>query len=294
MKYVKLNDGIAEVLISPSLGASVLAYNVLIGDQCRPIFRENLQADNVLDSCNFPLVPFSNRIKNGMFNWQGEQIRLPLNMLPEKHAIHGHGWRASWDIIEKNDTSVLMQYHHKADQWPFSYLVKQRISLQQGELKIELFLKNTGLKTMPAGLGLHPYFTRTKQSCLITDVDEMWAVDDECLPTNIINAPADLSSIKGMSINENSLDNALIGFKQEAKVDWPEWGMQAKISTSNNCKFLVVYSPENEDFFCVEPVTHCTDAINLYNCGKQDTGLYQLKPDEEFAMWMKIDPKLNN
>jgi len=292
MKQVKLSDGIAEVLISPSLGASVLSYNVLIGDQRRPIFRENLQPDTVLDSCNFPLVPFSNRIRNGEFSWQDQQIKLPLNNLPEKHTNHGHGWQASWDIIDISKNSVLLQYCHLADEWPFPYIAKQRISLEQGELTIKLWIKNIGTKTMPAGLGLHPYFTRTNLTHLIADVDEMWAVDEECLPSKIVEAPQGLSSDEGMIIEQNSLDNALVGFKQQAKIAWPEWGMEANISTSSNCKFLVVYSPKQKDFFCVEPVTHCTDAINLFNRGRNDTGLQQLPLGEEFSMWMKVEPKL--
>ncbi len=41
-----------------------------------------------------------------------------------------------------------------------------------------------------------------------------------------------------------------------SKLAWPEWGMEANISTSSNCKFLVVYYPKQKDFYCVEPVTH--------------------------------------
>jgi len=290
MRVLKLSDGIAEVQIAPSLGASVLAYNVLIDNKRRAIFRESIAPITVLDSCNFPLVPFSNRIRDGKFNWQGELVKLPLNTLPEKHTNHGHGWQAEWNIIEVNENSVLMQYTHTADEWPFPYQAMQKISLEQGELTIELSIKNTGSNTMPAGLGLHPYFTRTPLSRLMTDVDKMWAVDSECMPTEIVDPPHGLVSGTGINIDNNKLDNALVGFKQQAQVEWPEWGIHANMTTSSNCKFLVVYSPEKEDFFCVEPVTHCTDAFNLSNDGHQDTGMNELTQGEEFSMWMKIEP----
>ncbi|NQZ24615.1 MAG: aldose 1-epimerase [Colwellia sp.] len=292
LNVITLNDGIAEVLIAPSMGASILSYNTTIGSELRSIFRGNIEAETVLDSCNFALVPFSNRIRNGSFNWQGQQITLPLNNLPEKHTNHGHGWQSSWDIIELSNDSLILQYSHRADEWPFPYIAKQKISLQRGQLTIQLWLKNIGTKTMPAGLGLHPYFTRTKLSYLKTDVDKMWAVDDEGMPTTIVESPQGLSSDEGMIIAQHSLDNALVGFKQQAKIAWPEWGMAANISTSSHCKFLVVYSPKEKDFFCVEPVTHCTDAINLFNSGRKDTGLQHLAPGEEFSMWMKVAPRL--
>jgi len=292
MKLITLNDGVAEVVIVPSMGASILSYNTNIGSELRPIFRENLEAKNVLDSSYFPLVPFSNRIRNGSFNWQGKQIKLPLNNLPEKHAIHGHGWQSAWDIIEVSNNSLEMQYSHMADEWLFPYTVKQKITLQDGELAINLWLKNTGTAMMPAGLGLHPYFTRTTSSHLVTNIDKMWEVDEECMPTSITGAPRGLLSNAGMMINQNSLDNALVGFKQQATIAWPEWGMEANISTSSNCEFLVVYSPKEEDFFCIEPVTHCTDAINLFNNGRKDTGLKHLAHGEIFSIWMKVTPRL--
>jgi aldose 1-epimerase len=292
MKMIELNDGRANAIIAPSLGGSVLAYNVLVNGEYRAIFRESTHPQNVLDSCNFPLVPFSNRIRDGKFNWQGTPVQLPLNCLPEKHTSHGHGWQVEWDIVEINENSVLLQYSHIADDWPFPYRVMQKISLESGELTIKLSVKNTGSKIMPVGLGLHPYFTRTSSSRLTTCVDKMWAVDSECMPTKIVEPPQELTTGTGININLNKLDNAMVGFKQHAQIEWPEWGIQANMTTSDNCTFLVVYSPENENFFCVEPVTHCTDAINLFNDGREDTGLHQLAQGEEFTMWMKVAPTL--
>ena len=54
-----------------------------------------IETDDPLQFASFPLVPFSNRIADGRFEWDGEQIEIDPNFAPEPHAIHGVGWPAS-------------------------------------------------------------------------------------------------------------------------------------------------------------------------------------------------------
>jgi len=288
MDIITLKDDTSEVVISPDLGGSVLAFNVDIDGTRRAILRDANKANSVHDSCCFPLVPFSNRIRAGQFDWLDKTIQLPLNHLPEKHSIHGHGWQEEWQVASTTVNTVVLKYHHKANEWPCSYVAEQTFTLAQGQLKISLSVTNIGDSDMPFGLGLHPYFTRTQLSSLKTNSAHMWAVDNESMPTIIKQAPTSLLSDAGMLINQNTLDNALINFQQQAEIIWPEWGVKADISSSDNCQFLVIYSPENEDYFCVEPVTHCTDAINLEAQGNENTGIKILKPNEKADMWMKV------
>jgi aldose 1-epimerase len=54
----------------------------------------------------------------------------------------------------------------------------------------------------------------------------------------------------------------------------------------------VVYSPAGEDFFCVEPVSHCTDAFNLAAQGRADTGMLTLHPGASLSAAMRFRPSL--
>lgn len=294
MQRITLEDDIAQVTLAPSLGASILAYNVTLGTGVWPIFRANLTPENVLDTACFPLVPYSNRIREGQFHWGDRQVKLALNNLPEKHSNHGHGWQVKWDIIEQSSSRVVLQYSHKADQWPFSYTARQTINLHHGDLIITLSLTNTGTEAMPAGLGMHPYFTRTALSSLQSDLKQMWAVDQETMPTHITAAPPSLAQCQGMAISDHVLDNAFIGFKQSALLHWPEWGVKAEMTTSENCQFLVVYTPKNKDFFCVEPVTHSSDAVNMCQQPDRHTGIKTLPAGQTYNMQMKIAPRQEN
>jgi hypothetical protein len=56
--------------------------------------------------------------------------------------------------------------------------------------------------------------------------------------------------------------------------------------------FLVVYSPAGKDYFCVEPVSHCTDAFNLAAQGRADTGMLTLEVGASVSAVMRLRPSL--
>jgi aldose 1-epimerase len=119
----------------------------------------------------------------------------------------------------------------------------------------------------------------------------MWAVDDESMPTQLIDAPNPMNTSKGLMMKGSNLDNVFTGFSGSATVFWPEWKAKANISTSSNCEFMVVYSPAGEDFFCFEPVSHCTDALNMSEQGEENTGVLSLAPQKELTITMLISPE---
>jgi aldose 1-epimerase len=56
--------------------------------------------------------------------------------------------------------------------------------------------------------------------------------------------------------------------------------------------FLVVYSPPGKDFFCAEPVSHCTDAFNLAARGRDDTGMLTIGPGASVSATVWFRPRL--
>jgi aldose 1-epimerase len=294
MNTIRLINSVATVEISPSLGGAILVYDAKINGRFLPILRNANKAKTVGQSSCFPLVPYSNRIRQGQFIAQEKMITLPLNHLPEKHSIHGHGWQLPWDIISQTDTSLTLQYRYQAAEWPYSYNAQQVFTLEDNALMITLSVVNTSNKPMPTGLGLHPYFSLTQETFIQCSVDKMWAVDDECMPTTLVSAPEKIKTAEGLLIVGSDLDNVFTGFTGEATITWPEWEARANITTSSNCKFMVIYSPKGEDYFCFEPVTHCTDAINMANAGLNNTGITYLNPQETMSVSMGISAQVIN
>lgn len=285
---LRIADGPAEVEVSAQ-GGCILCYRWKIAsgvvDWLRPA--PDSAAPAPTDTGCFPLVPYSNRIRDGRFSFQGRRYRLARNFGDSPHSIHGHGWTRGWQVAGHNGSSLALAYDHADDDWPAAYRAEQRFALQDGALSITLSLTNTGTADMPAGLGLHPYFPRSPQCRLSAAVEGMWKTDAEVMPTELIKA--DLSA--GLRPAETALDNGFTGFAGKAVIDWPERQASLALRADPALAFLVVFTPPGEDFFCVEPVSHCTDAVNLA-AARDDTGLRVLRPGETFAASLELAPRL--
>ncbi len=57
-------------------------------------------------TAGFPLVPYSNRIGNGSFEWRGKCMTLARNFPPEPHAIHGVGFERAWQVRSRSADSA--------------------------------------------------------------------------------------------------------------------------------------------------------------------------------------------
>ena len=100
---ITLRAGSAEVGIAPAIGGSLTRYRSIVGKEAHDWLRDATPADLSSGAADrlasFPLVPFSNRIRDGRFGFGGHSVRLPLNCPPERHAQHGHGWQAPWKVV---------------------------------------------------------------------------------------------------------------------------------------------------------------------------------------------------
>ena len=282
---VELRAGPARVAVAPHVGGSITRYATELGgatmDWLRPA-----PADVVAErapggtSC-FPMVPFSNRIRDAAFRFRGRRIQLPRNFPPERHAIHGHAWRAPWSVADRAEARLSLQYRHPADAWPWQYVAQQTFDLTGERLRVRLTVTNEASEAMPVGFGLHPYFIRTPRAVLQADVGPMWQSDAELMPVRLTPAPPQLLlGAAGLNPDATPLDNNFIGFGGRAVIEWPEWNARLRMDADPIYACLVVYTPAGRDFFCVEPATNCVDAFNLADAGRTDTGLIVLEPGD--------------
>ena len=293
---ITLRAGRAVTGIAPSIGGSITHYHWVDAsrrhDWLRPASGADLASGMAGQLACFPLVPFSNRIRGGRFAFGGHAVQLPLNQAPEPHAEHGHGWQAVWTVVERAADRLALEYDHPADAWPFPYRARQDFVLSDDEFRVTLTVENRGRETMPVGLGLHPYFPRTAGCRLSARVDRMWAIDDEVMPTTLVDADPRFGEGDGLPVADTALDNVFTGWQRQARIFWPERNARLTIDADSPLAFLVVYSPAGEDFFCAEPVSHCTDAFNLDAQGRDDTGMLTLEPGASLSATVRFRPSL--
>ena len=249
------------------------------------------------DAACFPLVPYSNRIRDGRFVFEGEPYQLALNFPPESHSIHGHGWQGEWELAAGDGASATLIFDFPAaggeDPWPAAYRAEQRFLLGEDSLTVEIAVTNCGSRNMPVSLGLHPYFLRSADCRLIAEVGQMWQSDATMLPTDLVAPEADKDPGQGIRPADVSLDSVFTGFAGRAEIAWPGWGAKLTMQSDQDLGFLVVFTPAGEDFFCVEPVSAMTDAVNQASQGRRDSGLRILGPGERFAAKTVFTPQLD-
>jgi aldose 1-epimerase len=293
---ITMRSGRAELGVAPGVGGAIVHYRWVDGDDAHEWLRPSTAADVASGNADrlaaFALVPFSNRIRDGRFEFEGRSIVLPLNQWPQRHSEHGHGWQAAWTLIERSAARLSLEYNHAADHWPFPYRAVQDFELTDEALTVTLSVENQGTLRMPVGLGLHPYFPRTPRCRLSAEVDAMWATDAEVMPTTLTVADPRLGEGRGLPVAETSLDNAFTGWRGRAAITWPERRAHLAIDADPPLRFLVVYSPSREEFFCAEPVSHCTDAFNLAAQGRRDTGMLTLDPGARLSAKVSFRPRL--
>jgi aldose 1-epimerase len=239
----------------------------------RPALPDGVRDRYAARTSSFPLVPFSNRIRDAVFHFRGRVIRLPKNFQPEPHAIHGNGWRAPWRVAARSDAGLTLEYRHPAGAWPWPYHAEQTFRLTPDALTMRFADTNESSEPMPVGIGLHPYFVRTPRVRLWAGVGRMWRADTDAMPAEIVAPPESLAFAgTGLSPDATVLDNNFVGFGGHAAIEWPEWDARLDVAADPIYACLVLYTPDGRNFFCVEPATNCIDGFSLAEDGRTDTG----------------------
>ena len=240
---------------------------------------------------SFPLVPFSNRIRNGRFVWNREEHRIAVTEKSAPHAIHGHGRTVRWDVDDVSEERAVLSYAYSGEDWPFPYRARQVFDLADGMFRVSMELENTGTKSMPGGLGHHPYLPWRDGPVLATSFGSIWPAVDGVLPAGPEDVPGDLdfSGTEGRAL-PRGLDTGFGGWNGQALVRWPGQKLSLGISGSEALSHVILFTPEGKPFFCVEPVTHCIDAINLAAGGVAATGIQAVPPGGRLAASILFRP----
>ncbi len=283
---LKLENGPLHLELAPHAGGSIAAFRFQRGEQLldlmRPATQKALQNENTGAMSCFPLVPFSNRIENGRFEYAEKKVELRLNMAPYPHPLHGQGLQHPWQLIQHSQSSAAIVYEHSGEEdgWPWVYRAEQHFELTDQSLITSISLQNTGIETMPAGLGLHPFFPRTEGATLTTKLARVWQPDKNDLPESLMDIPDNWRFDSPRTLQGIVLDHCFTDWNGHARIDWPEYKLGLEITHRGLLKHLVIYAPEGEDYFCIEPVSHINNAINLAARGIENTGQFELAPDD--------------
>lgn len=283
--------------IDAEAGASIVTLAVRLQDRWVPLMRETpreaIETGNSSEMASFVLVPYSNRIGNAEFRFEGKTYSLRPNT-PEGHTIHGDVRKRPWQIVDEGPTWLRLRFESRTFSdinFPFPFNANLGYELDGSDFRAELELENAGTERMPAGMGHHPYYSRTL-------IDPNEAVELQATFTReyaglVPTAPAgslspehDFSTSR--ALGDQVVDCCFGGWDGKAAITWPGSGVRAEIDCDPALGHIIVFTPAGQPYFAVEPVSNANNGFNLMADGDADSGVRILEPGQTLAASFRL------
>jgi aldose 1-epimerase len=279
---VELRAGSARLALRADLGGAIAGY--WLGDV--PVMRSTEPAAlvGVREAGSFPLVPYSNRIGHAQFRWQGRDFRTTPNFTDAQpgypHSLHGCAWREPWQVSQRDATVAELRLQHTSDaHWPFDFEVVQRFELSEQALRCSLHFTNHDARTQPVGLGFHPYFPKRSRSRIHAECSQRWESDAQThLPTRRVPQ----AGIDG-EVRHMEFDHCFEGWRGAVHLR----DEKLHVSLTGSGPYLVVYTPPTREYYCVEPVSHVSNALHMADALAH--GVVGVPSGGSAEAWMQIE-----
>ena len=253
----ELHAGALRLALRPDLGGCIAG----LWHRDTPILRSTEPSALTASrpSGCYPLVPYSNRLGYRRFRWKGLDHTTAPNFDTDgnisPHSVHGVGWLRAWEIETSSAQEVVLRYTHRPDgDWPFAFEARQYFTLTPNSLSVQMVFANTAEIAQPVGLGWHPYFPKRSRSRLHIELSHRWDSDATQLPVRKVAQPGIDSDVSHLAF-----DNCFEGWHGPARIRDEKFSLQL----SSSMPYLVVFTPQEKEYFCVEPVSHVSNAIHM-------------------------------
>lgn len=269
---------------------------------CKVIVGEHTVVDWNLERCDqgatygIPLLyPTPNRVENDTFLFEGHNYRMGMHgmanhavfipkecIVEEEVACESGKVREEVKVIGELDFSKGSRAY---EQFPFESKLTMCLKIGHDKIRVVYTIENKGEKTLPYGIALHPFFSKLGKSQIRINANSLMEMTHEKLPTGQIltvqGTTYDLSQYT--DVEELNLDHVYTDLEGEvvAEISYPEVGLKVEMSNSQEFTHLVVFTPPNQPFFCIENQSCSTNTHNMYAKGyKELSGLERVLPRE--------------
>jgi aldose 1-epimerase len=272
--------------LSPNIGGSVSRFAFQDGTRTIELFRKAV-GKSVLEHSMFPMVPFCGRIRDNAFTVNGKTFHLEPNFGNEPIVCHGDGWLNAWHVEESSNTKAVVRLDWLHAE-PYCYQAWQTFELLGRELIATLRVINKANEVMPFGLGFHPYFDRASVKTLQMNTPSVWLEGPLHLHTERVTTPPELAFDK-TPLPKVWRNLCYGGWDGVARLEFDTFMLEMRAATEH----VHLYTPPDEDYFCLEPQSHCTTAFNLEKTAGFDPGTVFLRPDESFSFAVAFEVKFS-
>ncbi|ECO7912559.1 aldose-1-epimerase [Salmonella enterica] len=237
------------------------------------------------------LIPWPNRIANGIYQHDGHEYQLPINEHGSNAAIHGLlAWR-DWQVDELTATKASFSiFLPPSYGYPFALISQVIYSLDATTgLSVEIISQNIGDKPAPYGVGVHPYLT-----CDLAPVDdytlqlpakEVFAFDTQSNSSTLLRVDElNLDYSIQQKIGDKRIDHTFKTYSERWEAKIINHQQELAVSLCSDQPWLQVYSGEklNRRGLAIEPMS-CPP--NAFNSG---IDLLLLKPKQQHILFFNI------
>lgn len=104
------------------------------------------------------LLPWPNRIRDGRYSFDGQELQLPLSEPARGNASHGLTRWAAWRLEEHTDHSVVLTYRLMAQSgYPWTLDLHAVYDVSADGLTVSVTASNLAASPAPYAVGAHPY-----------------------------------------------------------------------------------------------------------------------------------------
>jgi len=207
-----------QTAVIVTVGGCIRAYRVG-GDDVLDGFAADAMADGARGQT---LIPWPNRVRDGEWEWQGEQRQLAITEPAQHNAIHGLVRWLGWSVAERAADWVTLRcasWPQPGYPWPLE--VSVRYALDDGGLTVEQSITNRGDSAAPVAAGAHPYLTvgtdLVDDAELHLDADAWIDTGAQQIPTGVVpveGTPYDFREPRPIGTTE--IDYTFTGLRRDS------------------------------------------------------------------------------
>jgi aldose 1-epimerase len=277
-----------QVGVLPETGSSTAFGRVRHGGQWIDVMRPTAENDygNSSLCSSFIMLPWANRLRDAKFRFDGKNYSLQSSS-NDGTAIHGTVRRLLWQIASVDKTRLVTTFDsasHEKDKinFPFKFSARAEFWLDGVDFHMKLALKNEDTQPFPAGFGHHPYFVRDAENRVEVQVfcEQRFDLVDlmAAAPSVPIRPDADFRALKPLGTKDYGDLFTQRTSETAARIVYPN--VSVSIHADPLFRNVLLYAPEGQPFYAIEPQTNANNGFNLYDQGIEGSGVFILQPGE--------------
>lgn len=241
--------------------------------------RAGVKVDPTSSAC-FPMVPWCNRLSAGAIAAADGPLVVAANWPTTSFPVHGQGWLMPWDVVSYSDDAVTLQ-HCNVTPLGYSYEANLRVSLLIDGARFELSVRNNSDRSMPFGIGLHPYFPRKPSTGLELAAERLTRFDALGLPLSdeAVLDETDFRMARRLGVAGHSGLYLEAGAASLSGSDQP-----ITLRSGGAFRHLQLWAPQGRDFLCIEPLSHRVDDFSR----RATAAAHDLMPRAQLSGWMSL------